>query len=71
MEYLKKILPEYVLKNGAALVMLEALMYFCFRFENGTVQSKTTYAKYIEIIENVTLTKWIEIRENVSLEDVE
>lgn len=35
---------------AAAPEMLEALEYFCVRVDEGSIQSKVTYAKYKEII---------------------
>ena len=67
----KEFLPVHVTSNDLLFLMLKGLMYFCLRVENGTIKSKTTYMKYVEIIEIVTSLSWSELRKDITLKDVE
>ena len=57
--------------DGRTSLALEALMHFCLKVEDGTIQSVKTYMKYINIIENLLNEKWAEMRKHITLKDVE
>lgn len=71
MNWLLENLPINIKTNGAAILMLQGLIYFCLAVENGTIQSKEIYEKYISLIETLTFLDWSEINKHVSIEDVE